>query len=308
MKVMQRAALQGGVCGHGVPNLAAECVLSMRTILSGDSGGAELQTSCMSLIDKLEKKFGRFAIPGLVNILAGLQVAVWILMKMQPGVLKTLFLVPPAVWEGEVWRLVTWVVVPSSGSTLWLFFQVMFMFMMGDALDEAWGAFRTNLYLVGGIVMMAAGVMLLGDADVLVSGMFLYTTLLFAFAVFYPDYEILVMLVLPLKAKYLALILGGNLVLDFFKTPQARIPIVLALLNFAIAFGGHFFRAFRQGSQVADRRRRFESAQEPDAPTLHRCHSCGKSEKDDSQLDFRVAADGHDYCSKCRKDGLVPSA
>ena len=180
--------------------------------------------------------------------------------------------------------------------------------MMGDALDEAfWGAFRTNLYLIGGIVMMAAGVMLLGVTDVLVSGMFLYTTLLFAFAVFYPDYEILVMLVLPLKAKYLALILGGNLVLDFFKTPQARVPIVLALLNFGIAFGGHFFRTFRRGAQVTNRRKRFESAQELDAPSLHRCDSCGRTDKDHPQLDFRVAADGHDYCSECRKEGRVPN-
>jgi hypothetical protein len=261
----------------------------------------------MSLIDKLERKFGRFAIPGLVNIIAGLQVAVWILLKIQPSLVASLVLFPPAVRAGELWRLVTWLLVPSSSNVIWLLFAVMLMFMMGDALDTAWGAFRTNLYVVGGAIFVAAGVMLWGENDVLVSGMYLYATLFFAFAMFHPDYEILLFLIIPMKSKYLALLWAGETLLEFIRTEQTRVPIFLSVLNFVIAFGGHFLTKFRRGAQVSVRRRKFQTAQEPDTPSLHRCHSCGKTEADDPHLDFRVAADGNDYCSECRKAGKMPS-
>lgn len=281
----------------------------MRTILVGGSGWIELQALCMSLIDKLEKKFSRYAIPGLVAILAILQAGTWLLFRMQPHshLLEMLVLNPQAVNQGEVWRLVTWIVVSPGISLIWLFFQVMLMFLMSHALDSAWGAFRTNLYVFGGVFFVAAGVMLFGSSSTVVTGFYLSSSILFAFAVFHPDFEILLFMILPMKMKYIALLVGGGLLLDFVRDESARLVIFLSILNFGVAFGNHFFKRFRQGTQVANRRRRFESAEELDAP-MHRCHSCGKTDKDSPHLDFRVGANGHDYCSECRKEGRAPNA
>jgi len=266
----------------------------------------------MSVIDKLEKALGRFAIPGLVAILAALQAGVWLLARLQPHsqLLEMLVLNPQMVRQGELWRLITWVVVTPGLSMIWLFFQLMLMFLMSHALDAAWGAFRTNLYIFGGIFFVAAGVMLFGDSSTVVIGSYLDSSLIFAFAFFHPDFELLLFFILPLKMKYIALLFGGGMFLDFVKGEQSRLVIVLSLLNFGIAFGGYFWSKFQHGAQVSTRRRRFEADQRPnpDALTLHKCHSCGKTDADDPTLDFRVGADGHDYCSVCRQNLQAPKA
>lgn len=255
----------------------------------------------MALIDQLESKLGRHAIPGVVAMLGGLQGLVWLLLAFQPHMLESLLLVPPLVRQGEVWRLVSWVFVPSTPSAIWMVVTVYFMFMLSDALDRAWGAFRVNLYVFSSIFLVAAGTMVFDpEGASLATGMYLYWTLFLAFAVFYPDFEILLFMILPLKAKYLALITAGKIVLDFIDRPEMRLSIFLALTNFIIAFGPMFVRNLRQRGRVAVRRTQFEAAKAPEEPHLHRCRACGKTEQDDPSLDFRVGEDGEDYCNRCR--------
>ncbi len=254
----------------------------------------------MRLIDSLEQKLGRFAIPSLVSVLAGFQAAVWILGKVQPAFIDTLVLSPPEVAHGQVCRLLTWVFVPTQQSPLWMVVTVFLMFMISDGLDRAWGAFRVNLYLLGSVFFVAAGVMLFRAQAPLASSQYIYWTLFFAFAVFYPDQELLLFFILPFKMKYLALIGAGIMALDFIDNPPLRLSIFLSIATFFIAFGKPFFQSLQQKGRVTQRRARFESAQQPETPTLHRCHACGKTELDDAQLDFRVGADGEDYCNVCR--------
>jgi hypothetical protein len=262
----------------------------------------------MSVIDKLERALGRFAIPGLVAILAIVQAGAWLLLRSQPTLVGTLLLDPSKVQQGELWRLVTWVFVSPSSNAIWLFFQVMLMFLMSHALDEAWGAFRTNLYVFGGVFFVAVGVMIFGDLSSLATGSYLYSSIFFAFAFFHPDFELLLFMVLPMKMKYIALLMGGGLLLDFIRYEPSRLVICLSLLNFAIAFGHHFLLRFRQGAKVSSRRRRFETDQHPESTALHQCHGCGKTDADDPALDFRVGSDGHDYCNVCRQNLQVPKA
>jgi hypothetical protein len=254
----------------------------------------------MRLIDRLEQRLGRFAIPSLVSVLAGFQAAVWILGKVQPAFIETLQLSPLEVEHGQVWRLLTWVFVPTQQSPVWMVVIVFLMFMISDGLDRAWGAFRVNLYLLGSIFLVAAGVMLFKSQGPVASSQYIYWTLFFAFSVFYPNQELLVFFILPLKIKYLALIGAGIVALDFIDAPPLRLSIFLSLATFFIAFGKPFLQGLRQKGRVTQRRARFESAKQPDAPTLHRCHACGKTELDDPKLDFRVGADGEDYCNVCR--------
>ncbi|HSI62723.1 MAG TPA: hypothetical protein VLE43_06380, partial [Candidatus Saccharimonadia bacterium] len=99
-----------------------------------------------SFLNSLELRFGRFAIPGLVAILAIIQVATWVLLQMSPQFVLALLLNRGLVEHGEVWRLITWVFVPQWSSPIWLLFGVMLMLMFSSVLDQAWGAFRVNLY------------------------------------------------------------------------------------------------------------------------------------------------------------------
>jgi hypothetical protein len=253
----------------------------------------------MPLIDPLERKLGHHAIPGLVGILAGLQAAVWVLLQMKPEFLGALLLDRTELLHGQIWRLVTWAFIPTGG-TVRMFFTIWIMFIMSDGLDRAWGAFRVNLYLLASIFFVGLGSVLFGPGTSMATGQYLYWTLFLAFAIFYPDVEFLLFFILPFKVKYLALILAGLIGLDFIERPDNRLTIFLSLASFIIAFGPGFLQSLRQKGRVSSRRARFESAKQPDNLHLHRCHSCGKTERDDPSLDFRVGADGEDYCNKCR--------
>src|SRR5688572_13413275 len=113
----------------------------------------------MSLINSLENRFGRHSIPGLVAIIAWFQVAVWILIKLRPGFEQMLWLDPAMVMKGEVWRLLTWIFMPTTQSPIWLIFAVYLMMMFSEGLDQAWGPFKVNLYVFGGVISMIVGAM-----------------------------------------------------------------------------------------------------------------------------------------------------
>ena len=111
----------------------------------------------MSLLDHLEHKFGRYAVPHSLRIVVIFQVIVWIMLKFQPEFCEWLVLDVAKVWQGEVWRLATFIFIPRSMGILWLVMSAWLMLMIADTLEQAWGTFRLTLYLFGGMVAMIAG-------------------------------------------------------------------------------------------------------------------------------------------------------
>jgi membrane associated rhomboid family serine protease len=251
----------------------------------------------MPLIDTLEKKLGHLAIPHSVRILALFQAVTWLMIKMQPPFADWISLDRDKVLHGEVWRLVTWAFDPGNIGPIWILFAIMIMFTMGDGLEQAWGTFRVNLYVLGGILAMDIGTMIFGFNPV---GLTLYSTIFLAFAVFYPNFEFLLFFVLPVKVKYLAWLNGALLLLVFIGSPAQRLPVLFSVLNFLVAFGPGFIRGAKHGAVVAQRKSRFDAARTSESAAFHQCASCKKTELDDKNLDFRVTADGEEYCTVCR--------
>lgn len=267
----------------------------------GDRPCASITT--MSLINKLENKFGHHAIPGMVYIIAGLQVAVWILTKIQPDFLEWLTLNKAMILGGQVWRLVTFVFLPGQSNPVWMLVAVMLLLTVGQVLEEAWGAFRVNLYILGGIAFSATGVFLQqqwGPDVGAMCSLWFGMSIFFAFACVVPNYEILLFFILPLKVKYIAMLGGAMLLLDIIDSPALRLPMLFSFLNFFIACGPAFWRDFTQRAKATARRSRFESAQSSSDSFFHKCATCSKTDADDATLEFRVTADGEEYCSICK--------
>jgi hypothetical protein len=255
----------------------------------------------MPLISKLESKFGRFAIPNLVKIIAGFQLLVlFMVMVMSPegaaAYLQFLELNPIRVMHGEVWRLVTHVFITGDFS-IWALIGAMFMMWIGSGLEAAWGAFRVNLYIIGWMVAVTLGALLFHWPA---SGMFLFQTLLFAFAALYPNEEIYIYFILPIKMKWLAALTAGMTAFLVVREPSLLFPVLMGHLNFFVAFGPAFLSERARMAQVASRRGKFESAQLPQGSFFHQCSVCKKTELDDSQLEFRVLDSGDEICSVCR--------
>lgn len=249
----------------------------------------------MTFLDRLERHLGRFAISGLIRYVVALNALVYILLQFNPGYANLLALDPALVLQGQVWRLVTWIFLPTTTSLLWIFFYLMFTWWVGDSLEATWGTFRLNLYYLLGMAGSTLAAFLFGGSG---GNFLLNISLLLAIATVAPNMEILFFF-FPLKLKWVALLslvypwgllfLGGA-----FGT---KMVILVCLLNYFLFFGPAFLRQLRENRRTGARRARFEAAKIPASASLHRCEICGITEISHPDADFRVAEDGHEYCT-----------
>src|SRR5438128_10844624 len=111
----------------------------------------------MSLLDRLERRFGFLGIPGLPRILVGFAALVFGLAWLLPGFTSMLTLDPVRIRHGAVWRLVTYIFIPQSQSPLWVLFALWFPWWIGEGVERAWGSSPLTIYgLVGMIGISAA--------------------------------------------------------------------------------------------------------------------------------------------------------
>lgn len=255
----------------------------------------------MSWSDKLERRFGFLAVPGLLRYVAAITALVFILYKINPGYLALIDLDPGAIVEGQWWRLITYIFIPGLGSLIpapdWFnaAFSVLFLIWAGDRLEEAWGALRLTLFFLVGMLGTTIAAFVFGAGF---SNSMLMMSIFFAFARFYPDVVILFAYIIPMKVKWIAWGLAAYICWRFLMgTMPYRSAVIAALVNYFIFFGRDLFREARQHREVSARKQRFESeARSIATEPLHKCKVCGATELTDSNLEFRVASDGEEYC------------
>ena len=267
----------------------------------------------MKFIDKLERKFGRFGIPNLTIYMIVCYVIGYALMIVNPGILNWLSLEPAYILRGQVWRLVTWVLYPPSTSgVLWFAIAVLFFYYpIGTSLERTIGTFKYTLYILSGVIFTILGAFILYfllGGNVLVGNVFstYYISLstFLAYAMCYPDMQVLLMFIIPVKMKWMAIFYVVIVVYEMIQYIMAGawylvIPIVASLLNFIIFyFGTKDFS--RYNPKEVHRRNEFRRAMVPQgrmksgsgSVTKHKCAICGRTELDDPNLEFR-------FCSRC---------
>ena len=267
----------------------------------------------MKFIDKLERKFGRFGIPNLTIYMIVCYVIGYALMIVNPGILNWLSLEPAYILRGQVWRLVSWVLYPPSTSgVLWFAIAVLFFYYpIGTSLERTIGTFKYTLYILSGVIFTILGAFILYfllGGNVLVGNVFstYYISLstFLAYAMCYPDMQVLLMFIIPVKMKWMAIFYVVIVVYEMIQYIMAGawylvIPIVASLLNFIIFyFGTKDFS--RYNPKEVHRRNEFRRAMEPQgrmksgsgSVTKHKCAICGRTELDDPNLEFR-------FCSRC---------
>lgn len=248
----------------------------------------------MNWIDKLERKFGRFAIRGLITYIVAINAVVFALIYITGSykIISLLTLNPDLILRGQIWRLVTYIFIPPQTSIFWIIFALYFSYMVGTALEQEWGSFRFNLYYLMGMLGTTIAAFISGGS---VSGVYLNLSLFLAFARIYPDFELLLFFILPVKVKYLA---WFEWIYVGFTVISQPIPYKLAalasIINYFIFFGGDIVRRTKINRQSYYNRKRFKS-KIPTKTYIHKCTICGITEKDNPDMEFR-------YCSKCEGD------
>ena len=254
----------------------------------------------------LEKKFGRYAIPDLINYFIIFYVASTIISIFMPGLYYNFMALDfNKIMHGQIWRLFTFILAPGSLSG---FFDILFFvitvhiyYLFGHSLENIWGAFRFNMYFIGGIILTVLGELILFIAtgqSVYYGGMsYLYQSMFFAFCVLFPEERFLIYFVFPIKAKVLAILDAVLLIVNLiqYMTIGAYaycVAIVVSMLNFLL-----FFYAYkgldRYSPRQVKRRKEFKrQTMRPQGVTKHQCAICGRNEMTNPELSFR-------FCSKC---------
>ena len=267
-------------------------------------------------LNKLERKLGKYAISNLSLYIIIAYVIGYVLSFT--GALDIFTLNPYRIIHGQVWRVLTWIVVPPARFDLFTIIMLYFYYQLGTTLERTWGAFRYNLYIFSGMIFTILGAFLLyaistgngGAAEAMgyivstgFSTYYINLSIFLAFAAVYPNMQVLLFFVIPVKIKWMAyfdvILLGYQFI---FSGNADRIAIVMSLLNFIVFFftsrnynrinpkeihRRNSFRRATGGERVFSK-----SSDSSKTVTKHKCAICGRTELSSDTLEFR-------FCSKC---------
>lgn len=260
-----------------------------------------------------ERKFGKYAIKNLSFVLVVCYAVGYVLriMDRSDTLIFFLSLDPYAILHGQVWRLVTWILIPPpSGNIFFTLIMLYFYCSIGTTLERTWGTYRYNVYLLQGMVFTIAGSFLflafqyvfngnnVTEYDFLFSSLYFSTyyinmSIFLAFAATFPDVEVLLMFIIPIKVKWLGMIYGVMLLFEFLQSGVDRkFAIAASLLNFIVFFVTSRNMMHLNPKQIHRRQEFKRDVRRNTGVTKHKCAICGRTEVDSPDLQFR-------FCSKC---------
>ena len=267
------------------------------------------------LINKLERKIGRYAIPNLMNYLIGLYVIGYAVFLINPLFYSQyLSLDPAAILHGQIWRIITFVAIPPSANLIMCALLLYVYYLLGKQLEAILGTFRFNLFIFQGILLHVLGSLIVyGITSVFTGGgwrigmdtEYLILSMFFLFAFMFQDAQFMLYFAIPIKGKWLAWIDAAYFayaIVQFFLPGHGYAGMALAALVSLLNVWLFFLetRGTNSGSyQERKRKKEYQQKVHRARPlhyyengARHKCAVCGRTELDNPNLEFR-------YCSKC---------
>lgn len=198
---------------------------------------------------KLECKISRFAIERLMSIITVAMSIVFVMDLLlmfsdsATGITSWLIFDRRLIFQGQIWRIFTFIFVyPQSTNILMSVLGIYFFWWSGNAVESRLGKAKFNLYYLFGIIGTLIAGLILGY----ISNTYLNLTLFLAFAVMFPDVQVLLFFIIPIKVKWLGILEGVLLVITFFLSNIVnKVAILVAILNFLLFFGRDLIRAIK---------------------------------------------------------------
>ena len=275
----------------------------------------------MDYVYRFCNKHPNFGIPNLMKYIVGGNVVFWLLSLVNPVLMSYLSFSPAAILHGQVWRLVTWVIAPPSSFDIFTIIMLLFYFNLGTSLERTWGTWQYNVYIFTGIFLTVIGsflcmglyYLILGDAItpqnaslIFAMGAWQFSTyyinmsIFLAFAATFPDVQVLLMFVIPVKVKWLGVVYAVFLLVELIQYYSlgmyywfAVAAIAASLLNFVVFYLRSRHSYMHLNPKQMKRKMEFrQDVKRNSRITKHKCAICGRTEEDDPTLEFR-------FCSNC---------
>ena len=253
----------------------------------------------MRFIERFCYKHPTFGIKNLMKYITIANVVFWLLGSVNYTLLGYLSFNPALILHGQVWRLVTFIFYPPS-SGLFAFIAFYFYYWIGSTLEQYWGTPQFNIYFFSGVILT----ILYGFIMYFITGIsfsidatYIFLSMFFSFAALFPNMEVLLFFLIPIKIKYLAYIDAAFFALGVLRMPfPVNLLPIVAVLNFFVFFGADLLRRVprRASANTVNFRRESRKIRQEQRQQLykHKCSVCGRTDVDYPQLEFR-------YCSRC---------
>ena len=270
----------------------------------------------MKFLRKLQSKFGKYAIKNLTRYIIGTYIVGYIILAIGTytgsGIQYYLALNPGAIMRGEIWRLITWILMPPSQISLFTALMLFVYYQLGTVLEHAWGAFYYNLYIFFGMLCTVIGAFIIyypggGALIIEMTGGTIFSTyyvslsIFLGFAMTFPNQQMLLFFIIPIRIKWLALVDVAFLIYSVLRSSIPAITLTMIISSLAAVIITFFLTMDLKGK--AQQKARSASYQKKTSQGqaqrmqgkgyIHKCAICGRTEKDDPTLEFR-------YCTKCR--------
>ena len=276
-----------------------------------------------------EKKFGKYAIKNLsLYIIICYGIGYLLMLPAYRGidVFKYLYLNPQLIIDNfQIWRLFTWVLVPSGSGNIFIELLLLYFFyMISQSVESAWGTYKYNVYIFSGILYTILSAFIIYFVELILGNPFFmyggyYSTYYITMSIFlalaatFPDNQILVFFIIPIKMKYLGIIYVVILIyqsLVYLVSGQwAAIVVMFAsLLNFIIFYFTQKKKlhmppvSFNSASRMKKKQVPYGSTGSSkntgrtqstgNQISRHKCAICGKTDITHPDASFR-------FCSKC---------
>lgn len=282
------------------------------------------------MVSKFERKYGKYAINNLTLYLIAGYIMGYMANLISPNLYALLTFDPYNILRGQIWRLVTWVITMPEEFGIFTIIMLILYYQLGQTLERTWGTYRYNVYLFSGFIFTVVAAMLLyivlgiiyaGSIPNNMLGIFIGSnvstyyinmSIFLAFAATYPEEQLMLYFIIPIKIKWFGVLYGAYILIDIYNAFSfarqnnfylyaiiTTVLIFMSLLNFIIYFvstkknRGAFNpkqvkrkRQYRESIHKANINRTHENG------ARHKCAICGRTELDSPDLTFR-------YCSKC---------
>lgn len=250
-----------------------------------------------------------FGVPRLMLYIVIANALVWLfgMMDTTNTLYSLLYFDPALVMKGQIWRLVTFMLVPETSRPLILLISLYFYYFIGTSLESEWGKGKFTIYYFSGLLLTVLYSMVffwITGNRVTVTAAYVNLSLFFAFASLWPEERVLVFYIIPMKIKWLAWIdalFFGITVVQYLLVGMvgyALVPVV-AMVAYLLFFGEWLYgfvnpQRVKQKARTIQFKQAVRKNQQEQAkqPYARKCAVCGRTDTDHPQLEFR-------YCSRC---------
>ena len=263
-------------------------------------------------VDRFAWKHPRFGIPNLMRYIVIISAVVFLLDYFSNGAASYMLYFDAGLIleKGELWRLITWLFVPSGNNIFWTIIGLFCYYSIGSSVEGYWGRVKFNLFYLSCVVItvvLAFVSLLWTDYPYITNGM-LNNVLFLVFATLFPTAMIRIQFIIPIQAKWLAALYVVLTIYDIFKYGLGylifMLPMYLGIwLPYLVFFWDRVWDlleefGFRFRHQNSNQTIQFKSAvrqqkkKDAERGYRHKCAVCGRTDTSNPELEFR-------YCSRC---------